>query len=225
MKIKTIEELEDKLERDLSWRKKEIVSLKLLIESDEVNRKILLRSGIALLCAHFEGFIKMSSNYYIVYISSKKIKVKDIVNSLIAIKLKSHFNQCLTTSKNSVRGGVLTFFESIKDESFVINYTENNPIIKTESNPTSAVLEEILKTLGFDSDIFETKKQYIDYSLLSNRHKVVHGEKHDLEYEDFKNTYIIILELLDSYKELIIHAAEKELYLKENQNCECKECI
>ncbi len=225
MKIRSIEELEDKLESDLSWRKKEILSLKILIDSDEINQKILLRAAIALLCAHFEGFIKVASNYYIVYVANKKIKVDNIINTLVAIKMNKKIKQCRETEKFSVHGEMLTLLEKIKGEDFFIKYTDDNPIISTNSNPTSTVLEEILKTIGVDSDIFETKKQYIDYSLLSNRHKVVHGERHDLYYEEFISTHRIVLELLDLYKELIINAAEQELFLKEKINSEYKECV
>lgn len=225
MKIRSIEELEDKLESDLSWRKKEILSLKILIESDEINQKILLRAGIALLCAHFEGFIKVASNYYVVYVSNKKIKANEIINTLVAIKMNKKIKQCRETEKFSVHGELIAALEKFKSENFFIKYTEDSPIISTNSNPTSTVLEEILRTIGVDSDIFETKKQYIDHSLLSNRHKVVHGERHDLDYEDFISTHRIVLELLDSYKELITNAAEQELFLKEKTNSECAECV
>ena len=47
--------------------KKEILSLKLLIDKNDQDRNILLRAGIALLCAHFEGFIKKASNLYVIY--------------------------------------------------------------------------------------------------------------------------------------------------------------
>lgn len=71
-KIKTVETLEELLMQDLAWRKKEMFSLKILVEKDEINEPILLRAGIALLCAHFEGFIKRASNYYIGYVAEQK---------------------------------------------------------------------------------------------------------------------------------------------------------
>lgn len=86
--------------------------------------------------------------------------------------------------------------------------------ISTHSNPSSEELKEILKTLGLESDIFETKAVYIDSSLLAKRHMVVHGQKTDLEKEDFVNTFEIILTLLDEYKALIISAADEKKYLK-----------
>ena len=51
------------------------------------------------------------------------------------------------------------------------------------------------ETIGIESDIFETKATYIDSSLLEKRHKVVHGERSDLDKEDFLTTFKIIIDL------------------------------
>ncbi len=214
MKIRTVEELEDKLDRDLSWRKKEILSFKLLIDGNETNRKFLLRSAIILLCAHFEGFIKMASNYYVIYITNKNVKYDEIIHTLLAIKLKSKFKQCSETEKYSVHASMLKHIELIKNDKFFLKVSEPSLIISTESNPSSVVLKEILITLGLNSDIFNTKSNYIDYSLLNNRNKIVHGENHEIDYDDFKNVFDIVMKLLDDYKELIVYSAEKQLYLK-----------
>ncbi len=214
MKIRTVEELEDKLDRDLSWRKKEILSFKLLIDGNETNRKLLLRSAIILLCAHFEGFIKMASNYYVIYITNKNVKYDEIIHTLLAIKLKSKFKQCSETEKYSVHASMLKHIELIKNDKFFLKVSEPSLIISTESNPSSVVLKEILITLGLNSDIFNTKSNYIDYSLLNNRNKIVHGENHEIDYDDFENVFDIVMKLLDDYKELIVYSAEKQLYLK-----------
>ncbi|MGI6078814.1 MAG: MAE_28990/MAE_18760 family HEPN-like nuclease [Fastidiosipilaceae bacterium] len=218
MKIRTLEELEDKFDKNLSWRKKEILSLKLLIESNESNRKLLLRSGIAILCAHFEGFIKESSNLYVIYIANNNIKCQDVIYPLLAIKLKGKIKECGETEKYSVYASMLGKIETIKENKFNLKLSENGSLVSTQANPTSNVLKEILKTLGLKSDIFDTKSKYIDYSLLKNRHKVVHGEKHEIDYNDFITVYEIVMKLMDEYRDLLIEAADKKLFLK--QNCE-----
>ena len=40
IKIKTVEQLEELLVQDLAWRKKEMISLKILVEKDKVNEKL-----------------------------------------------------------------------------------------------------------------------------------------------------------------------------------------
>jgi hypothetical protein len=214
MKIKSIEELEDKLGQDIAWRKKEMFSLRIMIERDELNRRILLRAGIALLCAHFEGFVKIASNFYVIYVSDKRIKCENIINPLLSLKLENDFKTCSKSEKCSVHTLLIDKIDDAKKQKFVLKYTDNNPIISTESNPKFEVLHEILKSIGIESDIFDTKRMYIDNSLLNNRNKVVHGERHELVVEDFTSLFDIIIELIERYKELIINSAEKELYLK-----------
>lgn len=214
MKVRTLEELEDRLEQDISWRKKEIFSLKLLVDSDELNRRILLRAGIALLCAHFEGFIKSASNYYVVYIINKRIKCGKLVHPLLAIKLKEDFNLCSKTDKNSVHSLLINKLEEIQEDVFFVKHSDNNPIISTKSNPKSEILDEILKSIGVSSDIFDTKKQFIDHSLINNRNKVVHGERTEFDYNDFETLFNIVIELLENYKGLIILSAEQKVFIK-----------
>ena len=77
MSIRTLEQLYDKLSDELTWRKKELTSLKLLSESSGIatDRQIaLLRALVALLYAHWEGFIKNASSAYIEYVSFQRLR-------------------------------------------------------------------------------------------------------------------------------------------------------
>ena len=70
-------------------------------------------------------------------------------------------------------------------------------------------------TLGVETDIFRTKANYIDSSLLANRHSIVHGERTNLAYDDFSVTFDIIMRILDDYKDFLIDAAAEEAYKKQ----------
>jgi len=214
MKIKSLEELQDKLDEDLSWRKKELFDFKQLLISDVQNEKIFIRAGTALLCAHFEGFIRIASNYYIIYISHKNVPIQNLKSSFLALKLKKKFQECGKTTKISVHSSLFDKLEEIKDTLFFMKYTEENKIITTNSNPSSEVVFEIMTSIGLDFSPFEPKKNYIDFNLLKNRHDVVHGEKTCLMKEDFLKTFDIILIIIEQYKEIIINAAENKQYLK-----------
>lgn len=214
IKIKTIEKLEDLLMQDLAWRKKEMVSLKILVDKDEVNEPILLRAGIALLCAHFEGFIKRASNCYIGYVSEQKKMYSELKKNFIALKMEKEFKSCAKSDKHSVHKKLLLMHDDLATKKFVEKYDENNPFISTHSNPSSAELREILETIGIESDIFETKATYIDSSLLKKRHQVVHGNHSVLDKDDFLTTFGIIIKLIEDYKDLIIDAADDKKYLR-----------
>ena len=219
-KIKTVETLEELLMQDLAWRKKEMFSLKILVEKDEINEPILLRAGIALLCAHFEGFIKRASNYYIGYVAEQKKPYSELKKNFAALKMKKEFKYCSLSEKHIVHKRLLMTYDALATRTFKEKYDENNPFISTHSNPSSKELKEILETIGVDSDIFETKATYIDSSLLEKRHHVVHGDRSELDKSDFFTTFKIIIELIEAYKDLIIDAADKKEYLKGEENGE-----
>lgn len=218
IKIKTIEKLEELLTQDLAWRKKEMLSLKILVERDEVNEPILLRAGIALLCAHFEGFIKRASNCYIGYVSEKKKYYSELKENFAALKMQKEFESCAKSDKHSVHKKLLVMHDSLATKRFVEKYNEDKPFISTHSNPSSTELKEILDTIGIESDIFETKATYIDSSLLEKRHHVVHGDKSDLDKEDFLTTFEIIIKLIEDYRDLIVDAADNEKYMRGEAN-------
>ena len=214
IKIKTVEKLEEFLMQDLAWRKKEMFSLKILVEKDEVNEPILLRAGIALLCAHFEGFIKRASNCYIGYVAEQKKLYSELKENFTALKMEKEFKSCALSEKHSVHKKLLIMHDNLATKTFKEKYDENSPFISTHSNPSSNELKEILETIGVESDIFETKATYIDSSLLEKRHHVVHGDRSDLDKADFMTTFDIIIELIEKYKDLIIDAADNKKYLR-----------
>lgn len=49
MNVRTVDDFEDALDREWSWRKQEMIALKLSVQGNPM----MLRAGIALLCAHF----------------------------------------------------------------------------------------------------------------------------------------------------------------------------
>lgn len=66
MSLKTVENLSDKLDYEISWRRVELTNLKFNVEN--VNGATLgtnLRSSLVLLYAHWEGFVKKSLSYYL----------------------------------------------------------------------------------------------------------------------------------------------------------------
>ena len=71
-----------------------------------------------------------------------------------------------------------------------------------------------MSTLGLDFSIFESKKHYIDNRLLARRHQIVHGEKLELDMDDFVETFDIIMKIMEDYAAIIIKAAEEENYKK-----------
>lgn len=213
MKIKKLEKLQDLLDQDMAWRKKELIDIKLLIHSTK--NPALCRAGIALLSAHFEGFIKQAANYYVVHVASQNIKISDLHTNFAAIHSGKLFDPCAASDKITVyQKAIDDFLNNYSTQNFRVNYTREHPIIKTESNPSSTVVKNIFDSIGLDFSPYETKTNYIDADLLSNRHSVVHGEKVYIEISDFDNTFEIIIGIMEQFSDQVIAAAINKIYLK-----------
>ena len=57
-KIRTLTQLQEVLDADMGWRIKEISTFKLAAKADRANQKVFVRAGVALVYAHWEGFVK-----------------------------------------------------------------------------------------------------------------------------------------------------------------------
>lgn len=217
MKIKTIEKLEEKLIQDLSWRKKELIDIKTLIEEEDikVDKNIFIRAGIALLCAHWEGYIRYAANMYVVYIGGLKLTTNELKDNFLALSLKKNIINAGKSEKNSVHSRLMNEIDQIKKKNFYLKYTDDNRIITTDSNLSYELFSEILLSISIENQ-YELKKNYIDSNLLKTRHEIVHGEKTSLKSEDFITTFDIVMPIMEDFKERIIDAAENKKYLKDN---------
>jgi hypothetical protein len=103
MKIRTLEDLNKRLTEDLIWRKKEISDLKSLIETRSFSKSkhnAVLRSGVILLYAHWEGYIKTAAKSYLDFVFRQELTYKDLAINFVAVAMKTKFNQATETKNN-----------------------------------------------------------------------------------------------------------------------------
>ncbi|WP_196593355.1 MAE_28990/MAE_18760 family HEPN-like nuclease [Pectinatus sottacetonis] len=211
MKINTLEDLQDKLSSDLSWRKRELIYMKQNIAT--TNNPTLIRAGVALLSAHFEGFLRTAANYYVIYISNQNICNKDLKKNFFALQCKNKIIEAGKTEKTSTHTILINNMLELLSQKFHIR----KPDISTESNPSSKIFREIMKSISLNFTNYETKVNYIDADLLSNRHKIVHGERWNVDADEYYETLTEILKIMDNLNNQIFEAAKnKEYLLSEN---------
>lgn len=228
IRIRSIEELIERIDDDAQWRKKEIADLHLYCRNNNYPN-FLLRATFILCCAHFEGYIKYASNAYIAYISGQNIKGKDlrIEISSIVIRKKKHQSFGIPSRKKvkvTVVSDVLQAYDDMLEQNFYIKLNEDDLVpeidendipLPTEGNPTPDVLADISKILGIDYDeLFQLRAPFINNELLKPRHSVVHGERRLITIEELNAATNFVLEIMDRYKNSIIDAAEKNLHLR-----------
>ncbi|MGM0478496.1 MAG: MAE_28990/MAE_18760 family HEPN-like nuclease [Bacteroidota bacterium] len=210
MKVRTKSELQNKLDQDIQWRKKELIDYMLIVKKniDSTSLTPLVRGGIALGYAHWEGFIKKASSIYMNYISIKKIPLCNMRINFIALSYLKKLN------KGNNIDECISIIQDVLNNSDKPCKIYDKEIIDTKSNLRFYVLKDILTSLGFDHSYFASKENFIDKKLVNPRNDIAHGTYIDVNYEDFLTVHHNIIPLMEHYKTLIENSAELKSYKK-----------
>lgn len=218
MKIRTAEEFIDFMDRETSWRKRELAVL-----NSEINKthystytsEALLRSAVMLLYAHWEGYIKNSSIAYLDHVLIQKFEYKKLALHFRAIGIKHDLNEMYNTniSKMGKLMDILEFLLNKQEEK--CRFTPEK-IIDTKSNLNSKVFKEIVITLGLDYKNYETKENLIDQKLLNYRNNIAHGKELVVNGNDYQELFKEVIVLIDTFKNDLENSAILKSYLLKN---------
>ena len=99
-KVRTVQELQDALDRDFSWRLHELTYLRRMLKP---GRPELSRAGVrastTILYAHWEGFIRCAAQLYLQYVGRQGHKVSDLIECFAYIALRQSINELASTKK------------------------------------------------------------------------------------------------------------------------------
>jgi hypothetical protein len=195
MKIRTKEELQDYLAVDLAWRKKELSNLHNDVRTANIKKlPTALRCAVVLLYAHWEGFIKNAAEYYLVYIKNQKLNLNELSSNILALALKQKMREFDATNKATYHVQFINFFKNNLSNKAIFSESE---AIKTGSNLNSAILKEILATIGIDFSFYELKSNLIDGQLLNYRNSIAHGNYLPVDKGEYENLHAEVLIMLD----------------------------
>ncbi|MFO0141069.1 MAG: MAE_28990/MAE_18760 family HEPN-like nuclease [Aphanizomenon sp.] len=216
MSIQTPEDLNETLATDIAWRKKQLSEIKKMIELKNVSpqkHNVCIRSGICILYAHWEGFIKLAGNSYVEYIRIKRLRYRQLSSNFLALAMKEKLKQAKETNKASLYIPVCDFFLFQLDERCSL---PKNPI--STSNLSSEILKEITHTLGIDFSLDSTKSKLIDEKLLKTRNEIAHGEDSlTIDRKQYIELQTMVMEMLEEFRSRIENAASNEDFLLKSQ--------
>src|SRR5436305_1182739 len=95
MAATTPEEFGDDVDQAFSWRRTEMQSLRGEVEKldalSEVKPygRMILRAGVALLYAHWEGFVKQTCQHYLDYVARRKLTYRQLNPPLAATSVRA----------------------------------------------------------------------------------------------------------------------------------------
>lgn len=209
MKIHTLTQLQEVLDAEMSWRIKEISAFKLATKADGINRAVFLRAGVALVYAHWEGFIKIVSEAYLNFVNCQNYVYRDLKSCFAIFGLKGKLATLADSRHAKANIEAFDFLIGELDRPAKMRMAS---AINTESNLTSKVFANIATSLDITTTPYETKFNLIDESLVKRRNKVAHGEYLDLSAEDFRTLADEVLEMMRNYKTDLQNAASMETY-------------
>lgn len=163
-----LEDLDNLLTQELTWRRSEINRLQnaaenSLLEGEDRIHAALNKSLTLLLYSHWEGFVKKTALIYLQYVSDQECQISDLTMNFKVLALKKSIKKLSNAtprdeSKTIKMSSVLTYFNEydqlISGKFFVKTFFndpekyKNNQLINTEGNLNVGVFSIILESLG-----------------------------------------------------------------------------
>ncbi|MEO5329604.1 MAG: MAE_28990/MAE_18760 family HEPN-like nuclease [Magnetococcus sp. THC-1_WYH] len=211
MKLKTLTDLQNFLDSDFSWRSKEISSFNLEVKSPRSKpQKSVIRAGVVLLYAHWEGFIKNASRGYLTFINNKGKVYSDLDMRFLAIGVKNKIGDLRDSQQTYSNLETIKYILEANSKKTKLDFDK---AIDMESNLSSSVFKNIAFSIGIDISLYSQRFQLIDARLLKQRHAIAHGEKTDIDKGSYIDLSKEVIGLMRQFKTDIENAASTEKYL------------
>lgn len=197
-RLQTQNQLQDFLDAELGWRVKEISTLKAAVKSSAfISEQTLVRAAVALLYAHWEGFIKSAATGYVTYVSNQGLSYSELKTCFVVLGFKKALHDVQQSKQSHVNATLIDFLRDGLEEKSKLKI---DTAINTESNLSASVFKNILHVVGFETTPYEAKAHLIDESLLKRRNTIAHGEYIDVAKDDWAKLADEILQMLRQFK-------------------------
>ncbi|WP_437648309.1 MAE_28990/MAE_18760 family HEPN-like nuclease [Sorangium sp. So ce362] len=194
----------------LAWRRMEIANIRDAIHSaTDVRRKSLLRAGVPIVYAHWEGFIKATTEDMIEYVSNQAHSNIELSDPFLVKSLKKCLQVFTDANKAYALIDAARFFrERLSARAQLPSRGQVNT-----SNLNSEVFRDFAFSVGISVSRYEPYFPLIDESLLAKRNSIAHGEYLSIDYDSFIELSNKVLMLMEWYSIDIQNLVATKAYL------------
>jgi len=211
--MRTTEDLSDAITGELAWRRRELSDIVLAIDgSVGLARQLHLRAGIALLYAHWEGYIRACASFFAEFLDAQRLETGRLKANFVAMASVFKGKLAAVADSNKIRFRIELVRELRLSENAQAKFSPRM-IPSAESNLSFRVLGEFLLALGLDPNPYTLKKNLIDEHLVADRNRIAHGQYLAVDVQRFKHLHGEILALMELFGTQITNSAAKGDYL------------
>lgn len=210
---RSVEQVQDRLNQESAWRKRELGTLRLLIQRARPHEKELLqRAAVALAYAHWEGFFKNAIDIVLEYLSRQGLKLSDVNSGLLSRGVERLIRDAAAARKHAPMVAVVELLRSDLRSECRIDRS-----VSTKANLNSEVLEDLLTGLGLDAArIFNAERGVtdldLDERLLGRRNRIAHGEYVVPDAEECGVLILAVDALMDAATTVLVTYLSHEEY-------------
>jgi MAE_28990/MAE_18760-like HEPN len=210
MKVRSLAELDEILDTELAWRKKELTTLQFsALSAGSKDFPVFARAGIPMLYAHWEGFARTALFTYGTYIAAQKFAYKDLVQELYFQELRGTFNKEMEFSSKNL----IEFMKVMNQSSTKIFSNFPQERVESSSNFNGEVANRELTKLGLSPSHIETLFPKLDSGLIHVRNRIAHGERIQLSKTDFEDYYRLTQDLMRRLEIIVRNGAAQKTFL------------
>lgn len=200
------------LDSEMAWRIKEIHALRRSVAiSEGRTSEVHIRAGVALLYAHWEGFIKSAANAYVSYIAHRADPNEDLQSCFVALGMRSTLSDAFSSPKPAFSVAVVEHLLTTMSKP---SNLPRKDAISAQDNLNFEVLKNICAWIGLDAARYEPRSALIDERLLKSRNGIAHGDRLMIDSNGYYELVDKVLEMMRWFKTDIENAAASESFLR-----------
>jgi hypothetical protein len=205
MKIRTVNEFSDFLDGEFAWRRKELTTLKNSFQTAPLlARPTHIRAGVAMLYAHWEGFVKTTAEAYITFVGLQRLRYDQLSPQILGLCFHADLVSLQETKGSVAHSSFATFVLTGLGSRAQV---PKHGVIETKSNLNAKRFHQIVDILDLDFNPYELKQNIIDAQLLNWRNTIAHGQYICPSDDEFESLYQNVSDFLRNFKDQLENAA------------------